>query len=127
LSAQVTLTNGTCLNAHFSAQVGSKQSYGGVSRATMFQVSLTRLPSGPTQHMVGHYHMPYGVASPGIWAEPERDVETISANFFQPIGLGPHAVPGGNYRVDVFWAGAPWFEGPGGAIGAAFVLKLYMR
>jgi hypothetical protein len=126
LTTTVGLAKGTCLNAHLSAQVGAKQSYG-VSRATMFQVSLTRLPSGPTRHMIGHYELPYGIASPGIWAEPERDVETLSANFFQTVGSGPHDVQPGNYRLDVFWAGAPWFEGPGGAIGAAFVLKLYMQ
>jgi hypothetical protein len=126
LSTTVSLAKGTCLNAHLSANLGSKQTYG-VSRATLFQVSVTRLPGGPTRHMIGHYETPYGISSPGVFAEVERDVETFAANFFQTVGSGPHDVAPGNYRVDVWWAGSPWFEGPGGAIGAAFVLKLYMK
>lgn len=126
LSTTVSLAKGTCLNAHLSANLGSKQTYG-VSRATLFQVSLTRTPTGPMRHMIGHYETPFGIPSPGVFAEVERDVETFAANFFQTVGTGPHDVPAGNYRVDVWWAGAPWFEGAGGAIGAAFVLKLYMK
>jgi hypothetical protein len=122
LSTRVVLSGG-CLDAHLSAIVGGRQAYG-VAALTMFQVTLTRVnpPAGP-RHMVGHFETPFGAASPAIALEAERDVDMLGANFFQPIGGGPHALPPGTYRVDVWWAGA----GPGGAIGAAFVLKLYMR
>ena len=43
LSTKVRLEEGTCLNAHFSAIVGSRQTYG-VASITMFQVTLT--PAG---------------------------------------------------------------------------------
>jgi hypothetical protein len=59
--------------------------------------------------------------------EAEHDVDMFAANFFQRVGTGPHEVPPGNYNVDVFWAGAPPGVTPSGAIGAAFVLKLYLR
>ncbi len=135
LTTTITLMQGTCLNAHLSANVGSRQTYNNyvppISPMTMFQVTLTRpTPAGATpRHMVGHYEAPFGVTpnSPGVFFEAERDVDTFAANFFQRIGTGPHELPPGTYRVDVWWAGAPWFAGPGGAIGAAFVLKLYMR
>lgn len=126
LSTRVELTGG-CLDAHLSAIVGSRQLYG-AAPLTMFQVTLTRLspqPAGP-RHMVGHFEHPFGLPpplAPAVALEAERDVDMLGANFFQPIGAGPHALPPGLYRVDVWWAGA----GPGGAIGAAFVLKLYMR
>lgn len=121
LSTRVELREG-CLNAHFSALVGSKQTYG-VSAITMFQVTLTPLNGGP-QHMYGHYETPYGIPSPAVALEAERDVDEFAANFFQRIGndKANGDVPPGVYRVDVWWAGGPV---GGGAIGAAFVLKLY--
>ena len=130
LSTRVSLTQGACLNAHLSAIVGSKQTYGNflpVSSLTLFQVTLTPLGIllGAPRHMYGHYETPYGHASPAVASEAERDVDMLAANFFQRVGSGPHDVPPGIYRVDVWWAGAPP-GAPGGAIGAAFVLKLYM-
>lgn len=123
LSTRVELREG-CLNAHFSALVGSKQMYGSASAITLFQVTLT--PAGSTpQHMYGHYETPYGISSPAVALEAERDVDEFAANFFQRIGKDKANgdVPPGVYRVDVWWAGGP--VGGGGAIGAAFVLKLY--
>jgi hypothetical protein len=49
----------------------------------------------------------------------------FAANFFQRVGTAPGDIPPGAYRVDVWWSGGP--VGGGGAIGAAFVLKLYLR
>lgn len=121
LSTKVQLAQGTCLDAHLSAIVGSKQTYG-VAPLTMFQVTLTP-PGGGPRHIIGHYHTPFGKPSPAVALEAERDVDMLGSNFFQRVGNGPHEVPPGIYRVDVWWSGA----GPGGAIGAAFVLKLYMR
>lgn len=122
LSTRVELREG-CLNAHFSALVGSRQTYG-VSAMTMFQVTLTPAGGGP-RHMYGHYETPFGTASPAVALEAERDVDEFAANFFQRIGKDKANgdVPPGVYRVDVWWAGGP--VGGGGAIGAAFVLKLY--
>jgi hypothetical protein len=122
LSTRVELREG-CLNAHFSALVGSKQTYG-VAALTLFQVTLTPAGGGP-QHMYGHYETPYGFSSPAVALEAERDVDELAANFFQRIGKDKANgdVPPGVYRVDVWWAGGP--VGGGGAIGAAFVLKLY--
>jgi hypothetical protein len=123
LSAKVTLTQG-CLNAHFSAIVGSQQTYGpGIASLALFQVTLTPAAGGPPQHMVGHYETPYGVYAPAVAVEAERDVDTFGSNFFSRIGTLPGDVPPGTYQVDVWWAGGP--IGGGGAIGAAFVLKLY--
>jgi hypothetical protein len=75
LSTKVTLVQGMCLDAHVSAIVGSKQSYGR-SALTLFQVALTRPapPFGP-RHMVGHYHTPYGIPSPAVALEAEHDVD----------------------------------------------------
>jgi hypothetical protein len=122
-------TNFTCLNAHFSVIVGSTQTYGpAFAPLALFQVTLTDTTGVvPIQHMIGHYDTPYGLTCPAVAIEAERDVDTFGSNFFVPIGpLNPQtgAIPPGNYRVDVWWAGAPPF-GAGGAIGAAFVLKLY--
>lgn len=125
LSNTVTLAAGTCLNAHLSALVGSRQTYPGVASITMFQVTLTPAAGGPPRHMVGHYHTPYGIPAPAVAIEAERDVDMFAANFYQPIGSGPGTLPPGTYRVDVWWAGGP--VGGGGAIAAAFVLKLYSR
>src|SRR5882757_4413918 len=58
LSTTVQLGKETCLDAHFSAMVGSKQSYG-VAPITMFQVTLTPVGGGPTIHMFGHFERPY--------------------------------------------------------------------
>lgn len=126
LKTVVTLKEGTCLNAHFSAIVGSRQTYGpGVASITMFQVSLTPATGGPAQHMVGHYDTPYGLYGPAVAIEAERDVDTFGSNFFQRVGFGPDDVPPGTYIVNVWWSGGP--IGGGGAIGAAFVLKLYQQ
>lgn len=128
LSTKVSLAQGACLDAHLSAIVGSRATYG-VAPLTMFQVTLTFLPPtnpplGPPRHMFGHYERPYGSGNgPAVALEAERDVDMYASNFFQKVGTGPHEVRPGTYRVDVWWAG----NGPGGAIGAAFVLKLYVR
>jgi hypothetical protein len=125
LSTKVDLREG-CLNAHFSAIVGSAQMYPGVSPVTMFQVTLTPALSPvipPRRHMYGHFERPYGIYGPSVMIEAEGDVDTFGANFFQRIGTGPTDVRPGIYYVDVWWAGGP--AAPGGAIGAAFVLKLY--
>jgi hypothetical protein len=125
LSTGVTLTEGTCLNAHLSGMVGSRQTYGpAFSSITMFQVTLTP-PGGAPQHMFGHFETPYGIYGPAVALSAEHDVDMYSSNFFQRVGFGPGEVPPGNYRVDVWWAGGP--VGGGGAIGADFILKLYMR
>jgi hypothetical protein len=124
LSTRVKLEEG-CLNAHFSALVGSKQTYPGASSITMFQVTLTPDSGGAPQHMVGHYDTPYGLYGPAVAIEAERDVDTFGANFFQRVGFEHGDVPPGAYRVDVWWSGGP--VGGGGAIGAAFVLKLYQQ
>ena len=124
LSTKVELDKETCLNAHLSVIVGSGQLYGR-SRMALFQVTLTGANGGP-RHMVGHYETPFGRPSPAVAIESERDVDMLSANFFQKVGDGKHEVPPGSYRVDVWWAGAPPGV-PSGVIGAAFVLKLYLR
>jgi len=127
LSTKVELKEG-CLNAHFSAIVGSAAFYG-TSPITFFQVTLSQaLPGGgwgPPQHLYGHYETPYGIYGPAVMIEAEGDVDTYGSNFFQRIGTDPGAVAPGVYRVDVWWAGGP--AGAGGAIGAAFVLKLYQQ
>lgn len=130
LSTTVTLKKNACLNAHLSAIVGSRQTYGSfLSSLTLFQVTLTP-PGGGPRHMVGHYPTPYGVTppSPAVASEAERDVDMLAANFFQKVGTGPSEVPPGTYRVDVWWAGAPPGSGsPGGALAMDFVLKLYLK
>lgn len=123
-STAITLKEGDCINAHFSALIGSAQTYG-VAPLTLFQVSLTSPFGGPV-HMVGHFDTPYGIFSPAIALEAERDVDMVASNFFQRIGYGEHETPPGTYTVDVWWAGAPPFTA-GGALGAAFVLKIYLK
>ena len=64
LQTKVQLTQG-CLNAHFSAIVGSRGTYGAALAPTaLFQVSLSAvLPAGglgPPQHLYGHWETPYG-------------------------------------------------------------------
>ena len=128
LSTAVTIpTTFTCLNAHFSAIVGSQQTYGpALNNLAVFQVTLTPLTAaGVPQHMIGHYETPYGLPCPAVGIEAERDVDTFGANFFQRFGTLPGDLPPGNYRVDVLWAGAPPPPGAGGAFAGAFVLKLY--
>jgi hypothetical protein len=123
LSTRVELREG-CLNAHLSAIVGSRQTYGpGVASIALFQVTLTPSGGGAPQHMYGHYETPYGMYGPAVAVEAERDVDMLGANFFQRIGDDQGEVKPGVYDVDVWWAGGP--IGGGGAIGAAFVLKLY--
>jgi len=124
LSMKVQLADKTCLDAHLSAIVGSKQTYGR-SPLTLFQVTLTS-SSGSRKAIFGHYPTPYGVPSPAVALEAERDVDMYASNFFQRVSKAPNDVPPGVYTLDVWWAGAPQ-NAPGGAIGAAFVLKLYMR
>ena len=121
LTTKVRLEEGTCLNAHFSAIVGSRQTYG-VASITMFQVTLTPAGGAP-QHMYGHYETPYGIYGPAVAIEAERDVDTFGSNFFQKVGFDHGEVLPGDYEVNVWWSGGP--VGGGGAIGAAFVLKLY--
>jgi hypothetical protein len=125
LSTTVTLTTAsTCLNAHFSAILGSQQTYGTtLAPLGVFQVTLTPV-GGVPQHMIGHFETPYGLACPAIGVEAETDVDTFGSNFFIRVGSQPGDVPPGVYRVDVWWAGAPPF-GTGGAFAGAFVLKLY--
>lgn len=118
LTTSVTLRDGQCLDAHLSAIVGGP--IYGVSSLALFQVTLTG-PVGPV-HMYGHYETPYGTSSPAVALGAEPDVDMLGANFIQHVGTGAHDVPPGNYKVNVWWAGSP--GGPG-AIGAAFVLKLY--
>lgn len=118
LTTKVSLKSG-CLNAHFSAIVGSR--IYGAAPTTVFQVTLTPVSAGP-RHMVGHYETPYGQHAPAIGIGAESDVDMVSANFFQRVGSAPGDVPPGTYVVNVWWAGA---GGAGGAAGAAFVLKLY--
>ncbi|MBV8516347.1 MAG: hypothetical protein JO197_02990 [Acidobacteria bacterium] len=124
LTTRVKLGAGTCLDAHFSALVGSRQTYG-VSSITMFQVTLTAAGTAAHRHMFGHYETPFGRPAPAVAIEAEKDVDEIGANFFQRVGTGPGDVPPGTYDVNVWWAGGPTTNG--GAIGAAFVLKLYLR
>jgi len=129
LSTTVNLTEDcSCVDAHFSAIVGSKQTYGGflsIASITMFQVTLTPASGGAPLHMVGHFETPYGSYGPAVAMEAERDVDMLAANFFQRVGDMPGDIPPGVYRVDVWWSGGP--VGGGGAIGADFVLKLYQR
>jgi hypothetical protein len=115
----IKLVKGECINAHVSALVGGQQSYG-VSSETMFQVAL--VPAGGTAPiaMEGHYATPYGINSPAVATAAEPDVDMFAANFYQ--GLDGDVQPG-TYNLNVYWAGAP---GPGGAIGAAFVAKVYI-
>lgn len=135
LSTQVNLMNARCLDAHFSAMLVGRQqppsTWFPASTLAAFQVTLTRVSPpvlGPV-HMVGHYETPKGIASPAVFFEPEKTVDMFASNFFQRLGNGPHEVPPGIYRVDVWWAGLE--AGPplpnGGAVGADFVLKLYTR
>lgn len=125
LSTSVNLSAGTCLNAHLSAMVGSRQTYGpGIASITMFQVTLTPAGGAP-QHMFGHFETPYGIYGPAVALEAERDVDMYASNFFQRVGFAPGEVPPGIYRVDVWWSGGP--VGGGGAIGADFILKLYLK
>jgi hypothetical protein len=126
LSTKVELDKETCLNAHLSVMVGSGQLYRR-SRMALFQVTLTGANGSP-RHMVGHYETPFGRPSPAVAIESERDVDMLAANFFQRVGDEKHDVPPGSYQVDVWWAGAPPGAAvPSGVIGAAFVLKLYLR
>jgi hypothetical protein len=122
LTTKVTLVNGDCLNAHLSALVGGKVY--GASNLAMFEVTLTRNGRGTPRHMYGHYETPYGIFGPAVAVGAEPDVDQLAANFIQHVGKGTHDVPPGSYVVNVWWVGAPPGN-PNGAIGAAFVLKLY--
>lgn len=122
LSTKISVREPGCINAHFTAIVGSGAIYGGAPLA-VFQVTLTPASGGP-RHMVGHYETPYGQPAPAIGIEAERDVDMVAGNFFQRVGTAKGDVPPGTYRVDVWWAGAG--APSGGASGSAFVLKLYL-
>ncbi len=122
LSTAVTVTGG-CLNAHFSALAGS--TLYGVSNMTLFQVSLTPPTGGPLIAMFGHYPTPYGAAAPAVALSAEYDVDMLGANFYLPVGTKVGQLPPGTYKLNVWWAGGP--AAAGGAIGAAFVLKLYQQ
>lgn len=126
LTTKITLEDRMCLNAHLSAIVGSRDTYGpSISRMTLFQVTLTPSTGGAPQHMIGHYDFPYGQYGPAVALSAEYDVDMLSANFFQRIGKEQGDLPPGPYEVNVWWAGGP--VGGGGAIAADFVLKLYFR
>ena len=74
--------------------------------------------------MIGHFERPYGSSNgPAVFLSAEYDADTLASNFFQKVGYDKHEIPPGAYRVDVWWSG----NGPGGAIGADFVLKLYLK
>ena len=128
LQTKVALTQG-CINAHFSAVVGGQATYGAAfAPTTLFQVTLSYVDPitgavGPPQHLYGHWETPYGLYGPAVAIGAERDVDTIGANFFGRIGQASGEFLPGTYIVDVWWAGG--LPGGGGAIGAAFVLKLY--
>jgi len=122
LSTSVSLTGG-CLNAHFSAMAGS--TIYGVSNMTLFQITLTPAAGGAPIPLIGHYPTPYGVPAPAVALSAEYDVDMLGANFYMPVGTKPGQVPPGPYRLNVWWSGGP--TAVGGAIGAAFVLKLYQQ
>jgi hypothetical protein len=121
LSTGVSLKAG-CLNAHFSAMAGS--TLYGVSNMTLFEITLTS-PAGVLIPMTGHYPTPYGLPSPAVALSAEYDVDMLGANFYLPVGQGSGQVPPGNYKLNVWWSGGP--TAAGGAIGAAFTLKLYQQ
>jgi hypothetical protein len=131
LQTKVQLNQG-CLNAHFSAIVGSQATYGAAfAPTTLFQVTLSYVDPitgliGPPQHLYGHWETPYGAYGPAVAIGAERDVDTFGANFFGRIGTASGEFIPGTYIVDVWWAGGNPAIG-GGAIGAAFVLKLYQE
>lgn len=126
LTTKIMLEERQCLNAHLSAIVGSRDTYGPtISKMTLFQVTLTPSTGGAPQHMIGHYDFPYGQYGPAVALSAEYDVDMLSANFFQRVGKEPGDIPPGPYEVNVWWAGGP--VGGGGAIAADFVLKLYFK
>ena len=122
LSTAVTLQAG-CLNAHFSAMAGS--TIYGVSNMTLFEITLTPPTGGPLIPLIGHYPTPYGIPSPAVALSAEYDVDMIGSNFYIPVGTAAGQVAPGTYKLNVWWAGGP--TAAGGAIGAAFVLKLYQQ
>ncbi len=123
LSTAVTVKAG-CLNAHFSAMAGSQALYG-VSNMTLFEITLTPPTGGPLIPMIGHYPTPYGIPAPAVALSAEYDVDMLGANFYMPVGTAAGQIAPGTYKLNVWWAGGP--TAAGGAIGAAFVLKLYQQ
>jgi hypothetical protein len=121
LSKQVALTAG-CINAHLSAMVGSAQTYG-MSKITLFQVRITPASTGTPVVMDGHYPTCYGIG-PCVALSSEYDVDMLGANFYKAVAPGT-TLPPGPALVEVLWTGGPAFLGSAGAIGAAFVLKIY--
>jgi hypothetical protein len=53
-------------------------------------------------------------------------VDMLGANFYKAVASGT-TLPPGPALVEVLWTGGPAFLGSAGAIGAAFVLKMYHR
>ena len=127
LDVMVNIPKGACLDAHFSALVGGGQTYG-KSPLALFEVTVQAASPvfAPGTPLIGHFPTPYGIASPAVALEAERDVDEMGANFFIHSGDGPREILPGANRVIVWWAGGPPGS-TGGAIGSAFVLKLYVR
>lgn len=126
LDVMVDIPPGACLDAHFSAIVGS--TLYGASPLALFEVTVQ--PSSPVfapgTPLIGHFATPYGIPSPAIGTQSEQDVDQVGANFFIHAGDGPREIMPGPSRVIVWWAGGPPGS-TGGAAGSAFVLKLYVR
>jgi hypothetical protein len=123
LSYKVSLKQG-CFNLHLSAMVGGSQSYG-MNKITLFQVRVTPA-SGPPIILDGHYPTCYG-ALPCVALSAEHDVDMLSSNFYKNVSSALGQIPPGPALVEVLWAGGPSFlnDPNPGAIGAAFVAKMY--
>ncbi len=122
----VDIPPGACLDAHFSGLIGSGALYGG-SPLALFEVTVQAASPVflPGTALIGHFLTPFGIPSPAVGLEAERDIDEIGANFFIRAGDGPREIKPGKNRVIVWWAGGP--APNGGAVGSAFVLKLYVR
>lgn len=123
LKQQVNLQPG-CFNVHLSAMVGGAQTYGR-NKITLFQVRVTPAGGGPIV-LDGHYPTCYGVF-PCVALSAEHDVDMLGSNFYKNVNSTPGQIPPGPATVEVLWTGGPAFlNGPNpGAIGAAFVMKMY--
>ncbi|HXC57417.1 MAG TPA: hypothetical protein VNU97_19110 [Rhizomicrobium sp.] len=126
LDVFVDIPPGSCLDAHFSGLVGS--ALYGKSPLALFEVTVEAASPvfAPGTPLIGHFPTPYGIPSPAVALQAEQDVDEIGANFFIQAGDGPRQILPGHNRVVVWWAGGPPGS-TGGAIGSAFVLKLYVR
>lgn len=125
LDVFVDIPPGACLDAHFSALVGNALPSGG-SPLAMFEVTVQEASPvfAPGTALIGHFPTPFGLASPAVAIQAEQSVDEMGANFFIKAGDGPREIRPGKSRVIVWWAGSP---GGAGALGTAFVLKLYVR